>query len=251
VFANPMLSDPLPTFVYCLIADSVTIGFVTQAVFPTLQLFEFEAPLSFDQRFLDSAGNHGYLPFHRWSLITLNTALQEVGRVVWHQARVVRLRFPELNAASSRPLRIVVQMAVGSVREEGPPARTSAGGASALSRRADPLPFFCVETVIDGLGRTFAVTKIDAFYLGDHAPDEVVLTVSPEASADLFRTWLGSGNTPRTGSLRLLNTALRAFLTINLTGLRVRNVTPAITTHAPNPATVRLTYGEVRFTTNT
>lgn len=247
-----MRTDPLPTVVYCLIADNVTMGYVTQATFPTLQLFEFETSLFFDQRFLDSVSNHGYLPFHRWSLITLNTALQEVGRVVWHQARVVRVRFPELNYASARPLRVVVQMAVGTVREVDPTeSTTTTGTASALSRRADPLSFCAVEWVIDGLASTFAVSKVDAFYAGDHAPDELVLTVNPEASADLFRNWLRDGNTPRAGALRLLDTSLRVFFTVRFTGMRVRSVTPAVTTHAPIPATVRLTYAEIRFTAKT
>jgi len=245
-----MRSDPLPTFAYRLDADNVTIAFLKQATFPTLHVFDFEAPLMMDQRFLDSTCHGGFIEVRRWSLITLNTALEEIGHVVWDQARVTGLRFPELTHNSSALLRIRVQMAVAGVREVTSSASAAAGTASALSQRADPLPFFAVETSIDGLGSTFAVTRIDAFYLGDRASDELVLTVTPEANADLFRDWLGSGNLPRGGALRLLNTALQGFLTLNLTGLRVRSVMPAVTTHAPIPATVRLTFAQIRFGAN-
>jgi len=245
-----MRTDPLPTFAYCLVADNVTFGYLKQATFPSLHMFEFEASLFFDHRFLESLSNHGYLPFKHWSLITFNTALQETGRVIWNQARVTRVRFPELTRNSTAPLNIVVQMAVAGVREVDPSESPTTRTASALSRRADPLPFFAVEWTIDGLGNTFDVSKIDAFNLGDRASDELVLTVTPEASADLFRNWLGSGNTPRGGSLRMLDTGLEAFYTVRFAGLRVRSVIPAVTLHASTPGTVRLAYSEIRFGAN-
>jgi hypothetical protein len=242
-----MRTDPLPTFAYRLEADNTTIGYLKQARFPSLHVFEFEAPLLMDQRFVDSVSNHGYLPFHHWSLITFNTALQETGRIIWNQARVTRVRFPELTRNSSAPLRIVVQMAVGGVREVALSERSTTGTASALSRRADPSPLFAVEWTIDGLGSTFDVSKVDAFWLGDGASDGLVLTVTPEASADLFRNWLGSGNAPRGGSLRMLDNGLQVVSTLCLTGLRVRSVMPAVSLHASLPAIVRLTYAEIRF----
>src|SRR5258706_100123 len=131
-----MPSNQLDTaFAYKLIADNVTIGFFKQATFPTMHSFQFDAPLSMDQRLLDS------------------------------------------------------------------------------------------------LGTTLSVSRIDPFQLGDGVPEDLVLTVTPEANADLFRDWLSNGNTTRGGSLVFLNTALQTFFTIRFTGLRVRSVTPAFATH--------------------
>src|SRR4051794_21564442 len=107
-----MRTDPLPVFAYRLDADNVTIGYLTRATFPSLQVFEFEASLFMDQRFLDAASNHGHLPFREWSLITFDTAFHEIGRVVWNQARVARVRFPEVARNAKAPLHIVVQMVV-------------------------------------------------------------------------------------------------------------------------------------------
>jgi hypothetical protein len=242
-----MRADPLPAIVYRLVADTVTIGFVTHATFPTTRTFEFETSLFFDQWFLASVSNRGYLQFHQWTLTTLDTAFQEIGRVVWRYARVMRVRFPRLQYNAPTLPHIFVQMAIADVRDVDPSENTTTMTATALSRRADPLPVYALEWTFDGLGSTFAVSGMDAFYLGDGATDELVLTVSPEANADLFRDWRDSGNTARDGSLRLLNSALQECFIMRCSGLRIRSVTPAITTHAPSPATVRLTYTDMRF----
>ena len=148
-----------------------------------------------------------------------------MGRDVWRYARVMRVRFPPLQQQDTTPKSIVVYMAVEDLRQVDPTANaTTATGASALGHRKDPLPFFAMKWCFDGLGDTFVVSGLDAFYLGERASDELVLTVTPEANADLFRSWRGSGNTPRTGTLSLLNTALEECFSVGFSGLRVLSV---------------------------
>jgi len=246
-----MRKDPLPAVCYKLSADNTTIAFLKSASFPTMHLFKFEAPpLLLDRRFLDSAASKRGLPFHRWSLVTFNTALQPIGRVEWNQAEVKLLRFPALNNPSTGPLSCLFEMVVSGVTEVDPQSDSNGTihTASAASTRKDPLPMFAFETKIDGLDDlTWNVSRIESFDIGPRASQELVLTIKPEANADPLRNWLSSGNTPRGGSLVFLDAAMNTIFTVRFTGLRVQSVTPAITTHSPNPATVRLMYSDISF----
>jgi hypothetical protein len=208
-----------------------------------------------DQRFLDDATSGRGLPFHRWSLVTLDYTLKPIACAVWNLARVKMLRFPELNVQVNGLLHWLVELVVSDVRQVDPKADNdgrmkvaSVGGAGTHHRR-DPLPCFCFETKIDGITAdpSFTVSKIDAFGIGENASRDLVFTTNYEANADPYRNWLSSGNAPRNGSIVVLDTSFNPAFTVYFTGLRVSSVYPPITTHSPNPGTVRLTYSDIRF----
>jgi len=138
-------------------------------------------------------------------------------------------------------------MAVVGVREVDPDGSAAMPGAA-----SGPHPqigaAYLFELKVDGLESVaWSVSRIDAFGIGGGVSDDLVLTITPEAKADPYQAWLRNGNTPRGGSLIFLDTGLRKFFAVRFTGLRVRTVAPAITTHSSNPATVRLMYSDVRL----
>ena len=239
--------DPLPTYAYALYADGMNLGFMKQATFPTTTSFIFEADMWMAKPFLDSLKDKGAMRYRRWSLVILNTALEVVLRYVWGQTSVTRIGFPGLENQSPKLPHFSIECAVAGV-EEASPNGAGPAHSSAFSLRVDPLPFFAIQTKIDGLDAAeWAVSKVGAFKLGEAGFGDLVLASTPEQYADPFRSWLSSGNSHRAGSLNLLNTALQPFFSLGFTGLRVRTVTPAFTTDSPGPATIRLAYSSISF----
>ena len=231
-----------------LVAGGKRLGFILDARFPTPNSLVFQAPLAMDKLFFDGLNEKGgYLPIHGWSLILVNTALQEVRRYTWNQTRVDKIVFPALENPSSRPLRFTIYLGVTAVTQGSPDARAAASSYVSGSRTRDVVSYL-FQLKIDGLeAAAWSVSKLGAFTLGAGVSEDLVLTITPEGNADPFRDWLRNGNPPKTGLLNFLGTNLEIYLRIRLAGLRVRTVVPALSTLSSSPATARLSYSVLTF----
>jgi hypothetical protein len=240
--------DSIVAFAYSLTADNTQFGFMRSASFPTASSLVFESSLGMSKPFLDSLKRKGHMPFNQWTLIVLDTALREVLRYNWGPTRVTRIRFPSVENQSIKPLRCSIECAVTGVQQASPNAGAGASG-SVNGAQAQPAGVtFVIQSKIDGLeAAEWSVSKIGALDLRCDVPGDLVLTATPEKSADPFRSWLSGGNSPRAGTVNCLNTALQTFLSLRFAGLRVRTVTPAFTTDSPGPATIRLSYSSISF----
>jgi hypothetical protein len=230
-----------------LVADDTTLGYFQNASFPTTNSFIFHSPFDLDKHFFDSLKNKGYMPFRRWSLFLVDSALKEVGRYTWDQTRVTRIGFPALENQSSKPLRFSVLLAVAGVTHTSPDNRAAASNFFSGSRTQDGVG--CIfQLKMDGLeAAEWNVSKIGAFKLGAGMSEDLVLTVSPEGLADPFRDWLKNGSSPRGGTLICMRFNFHIFFRVRFTCLRVRTITPALSTYSSSPATIHLSYSDISF----
>ncbi|MEP6539693.1 MAG: hypothetical protein ABJF23_30455 [Bryobacteraceae bacterium] len=241
-------SLPSEAAFYILVAGGKRLGFILDPFFPTPNSLVFQAPLGMDKSFFDGLNEKGgYLPLHGWSLILVNTALQEVRRYTWNQTKVDKIRFPAIDNQSPKPLRFTIHLGVTGVTQ-GSPAAAAAVSSYQSSAWTKDVASYAFQLKIDGLlGADWSVSRLAAFDVGAGVFEDLVLTITPEGFADPFRDWLRNGNPPRTGSLNFLGTNLQIYLRIRFAGLRVRTIVPAISTLSSSPATARLAYSEINF----
>jgi len=236
---------------YLLKVDNYISLFIRNAAFTSLTSLHFDISSGVDQNFFKHLLNR-YLPYQSWSLIILDSSLNELDRYSWNQSRVMSLVFPALDAQSNSLLSLSVDLSLAGLAEGSQAAQGHATKQAGhlTTGRVDPLPAFAFLVVIDALTdpQQF-VAKIDSFTLGTKAAKELGLTVKPEANANPYRQWLSGGNQPSNGRIDILRTTLKVAFRIRFTGMRVTSVAPPLTTYAPTPATVRLSYDTIHFET--
>jgi len=244
-----MRTDPLSGVCYILKADQYVTLFVRNAVFPTLSSLRFDITFVGEENFFQNLLK-GYLPYQSWSLTIMDSGLNELGRYSWRTSLVTRVAFPNIENSSSDLIVLSVELFLTGLTEGSQDGQAASANMQSASRR-DPLPMFAFRFLGQGLeGVEWSVTKIAAFKIGPKINEDFVLNVTPEADANPFRDWLRDGNQPRSANVEFLSADLRLIFRMNLASLRVISVVPPLTTFAPTPATVRLSYGSVSFEFN-
>lgn len=242
------MSADIDTNAFCchVIADGVTIGYFQKFSFPTINSFSFECPLGGERLFVDGLLKaNGLLPYGQWTVVIFNSALRELRRYAWRHARVTLIRFPAVDNQFPKYIRFNVDLAFSL---DVPHSRQSVNAAARPMR--DLMQTCFIRLKIDGLEQSeWSVQKIDGFDVcaSGQTYKTVVFYATPEALADPFRNWLANGNASRSGLLEILSPALKSLIGVQFTGLRVRTVTPALSSYSPGPAKMEFSYSDLRF----
>ena len=159
----------------------------------------------------------------------------------WLRGRVSQIVFPAVDATSSAALTISLSVQIASVAQSsshtGHYGRILSPGQKGFNSNQ-------FKVVIDGVDACKWVSKVDALTVGGigsgiSGSPEMTVTVR-ESHAANFRTWLSSGNSPRSGSFQYLGPDLHLVYDLSFQAVTINSISPAAPVSPVAPVTVRL-----------